>query len=102
MKVTRINNTADHTSQVQTPPQVTANPPPQMTVRRIVHEQEIRKRNVAAYARVSTLTEEQDESFETQVSYYTNLIKNTEQWNFAGIYADHGKSGLSAAKCPET
>ena len=101
MKVTRINNTADHTSQVQTPPQVTANPPPQMTVRRIVHEQEIRKRNVAAYARVSTLTEEQDESFETQVSYYTNLIKNTEQWNFAGIYADHGKSGLSAAKRPE-
>ena len=56
-----------------------------MTVRRIVHEREKRKMNVAAYARVSTLTEEQDESFETQVAYYTNFIKNTKQWNFAGI-----------------
>lgn len=59
MKVTRINNP----TQFQTPPQVTANPPPQMTVRKIVHEQEIRKKNAAAYARVSTLTDEQDESF---------------------------------------
>lgn len=97
MKVTRINNP----TQFQTPPQVTANPPPQMTVRKIVHEQEIRKKNAAAYARVSTLTDEQDESFETQVSYYTTLIRDTEQWNFTGVYADHGKSGLSAEQRPE-
>ena len=97
MKVTRKNNPAENditvnSSQVHTP---------QMTVRRIVHEREKRKMNVAAYARVSTLAEEQDESFETQVAYYTNFIKNTKQWNFAGIYADHGKSGLSVAKRPE-
>ena len=45
-------------------------------------------------------TEEQDESFETQVEYYTTLISNTEAWNLVDIYADHGKSGLSADKRP--
>lgn len=71
-----------------------------MTVTKIIPERETRKMNLAAYARVSTLTEEQEESFETQVAYYTALIRKTEQWNFTGVYADHGKSGLSAAKRP--
>lgn len=88
MKATRIS-------------QSTENNPPQMIVRRVVHEREIRRKNVAIYARVSTLTEDQDESFETQVSYYTTLITNMDQWDFAGVYADHGKSGLSAEHRPE-
>lgn len=58
-------------------------------------------KNVAAYARVSTLSEEQEESFETQVSYYTTLISNTPGWKYIGVYADRGKSGLSADKRPE-
>ena len=45
-----------------------------MNVRRITPVKEIQKKKVAAYARVSTLTEAQDESFETQVAYYTALI----------------------------
>lgn len=65
-----------------------------MTVTKIIPERETRKMNLAAYARVSTLTEEQEESFETQVAYYTALIRKTEQWNFAGVYADHGKPPL--------
>ena len=71
-----------------------------MKIRRITPVRETRKLNVAAYARVSTLSEEQDESFETQVEYYTTLISNTEAWNLVDIYADHGKSGLSADKRP--
>ena len=33
-------------------------------------------KKVAAYARVSTYTFEQEESFESQVAYYTDLITN--------------------------
>ena len=72
-----------------------------MNVRRITPVKEIQKKKVAAYARVSTLTEAQDESFETQVAYYTALISSNSQWIFAGVYADHGKSGLSAEKRPD-
>ena len=72
-----------------------------MNVRRITPVKEIQKKKVAAYARVSTLTEAQDESFETQVAYYTALISSNSQWIFVGVYADHGKSGLSAEKRPD-
>ena len=44
--------------------------------------------DVAAYARVSTLTEAQEESYETQVSYYTNLIGGTKGWTMVKVYAD--------------
>ncbi len=62
------------------------------------------KRNakrVAAYARVSTLAEQQEESYETQVEYYTKLINNTKGWVLAGIYADQGLSGTTAKKRPQ-
>ena len=72
-----------------------------MNVRRITPVKEIQKKNVAAYARVSTLSEAQGESFETQVAYYTALISSNPQWIFAGVYADHGKSGLLAEKRPD-
>ena len=38
-----------------------------MRVRKVCSEREQRKLNVAAYARVSTLSEEQDESFDNNV-----------------------------------
>lgn len=50
---------------------------------------------VAAYARVSTTLDEQNNSFEAQKDYYQNLIENTPGWTFAGIYSDHGISGTS-------
>ncbi|MGN0983758.1 MAG: recombinase family protein, partial [Gemmiger sp.] len=71
-----------------------------MKIRRITPARENRTLNVAAYARVSTLSEEQGESFETQVEYYTTRIKNTANWNFVGVYADQGASGLSVEKRP--
>ena len=45
-------------------------------------------RNVAAYARVSTLAETQEESYETQVMYYTEYITQEDGWNFVKVYAD--------------
>ena len=57
-------------------------------------------RNVAAYARVSTLAESQEESYETQVKYYTEYITQEAGWNFVKVYADRGISGTSAEKRP--
>ncbi len=53
------------------------------------------KRKVAAYARVSTGTEEQLTSYEAQVDYYTAYIQGTPDWLFAGVYTDEGISALS-------
>ena len=53
---------------------------------------------VAAYCRVSTLQEQQETSYEAQVNYYTEKIKNNPNWKLAGIYADDGKSATSTKK----
>lgn len=56
---------------------------------------------VAAYARVSTEKEEQEDSFERQVAHYTNLIQSKHEWTFGGIYADPGITGTRAEKRPD-
>lgn len=53
------------------------------------------KLRVAAYARVSTEQEEQQNSYMAQVRYYTAHIQNNPEWEFAGIYSDEGISGTS-------
>ncbi len=50
---------------------------------------------VAAYCRVSSLHEEQESSYEIQCEHYTKLINDRPDWDFAGIYADEGISGVS-------
>lgn len=60
-----------------------------------VHEKGTKR--VAAYCRVSTLDEEQDLSFETQCSYYEQLIENDPNMELVGIYGDQGFSGLEAS-----
>ena len=57
-----------------------------------------KKRRVAAYARVSTDSDEQYTSYVAQVDYYTNFIQNHSDWEFAGIYTDEGISGTSTKK----
>ena len=52
-------------------------------------------RKVAAYARVSTDSEEQLTSYEAQVSYYTDYIKGRADWEFVKVYTDEGISGVS-------
>lgn len=51
------------------------------------------KLKVCAYARVSTGTKAQAESYATQVEYYTEKIESNPLWEFAGVYADEGIRG---------
>lgn len=57
--------------------------------------EETPKLRVAAYCRVSTDTDEQATSYETQVEHYTEYISNNPKWTLAGIYADDGISGTN-------
>ena len=51
---------------------------------------DLRKRRVAGYARVSTDSEEQATSYDAQVDYYTKYINANAMWQFAGMYTDEG------------
>ena len=57
-----------------------------------------KKRRVAAYARVSTNSEEQATSYEAQVSYYTEHIKSNSEWKFVHVYTDKGITGTNTKK----
>lgn len=50
----------------------------------------IKKRKVAAYARVSTDSDEQFTSYEAQIDYYTQYIKKRDDWEFVKVYTDEG------------
>ena len=56
------------------------------------------KLKVAAYARVSTEQDEQQSSYEAQVNYYNQYIRNNPAWEFVGIYADEGITGTNTKK----
>ena len=60
--------------------------------------QEYRRLRVAAYCRVSTDEEDQLNSMETQVQYYTSKIAENPNWTLVGIYADEGITGTRADK----
>jgi len=53
---------------------------------------------VTFYARVSTDQDEQLNSLENQVQYYTELIKSKPNWTFVPGYIDEGISGTSTKK----
>lgn len=58
---------------------------------------------MAAYARVSTNSDEQKTSYEAQVSYYTDYISAKPDWDFVQVYADEaviiGLKTLRLKKC---
>lgn len=56
------------------------------------------KLRVAAYARVSSPSEDQKHSFEAQLRYYDALISGKENWTMVDLYADEGITGTSAEK----
>lgn len=56
------------------------------------------KRRVAAYARVSTDSDEQETSFEAQVDYYTKYITERADWEFIEVYTDEGISAVNTKK----
>ena len=53
---------------------------------------------VTFYARVSTDKDEQLNSLENQVQYYTELIQSKPNWTFVEGYIDEGISGTSTKK----
>lgn len=70
---------------------------PQVRVIQPISEQ-AKKLRVAAYARVSSDSADQLNSFATQVAYYTDFIQSKDEWEFAGLYADEAVSGTTAEK----
>jgi DNA invertase Pin-like site-specific DNA recombinase len=56
---------------------------------------------VAAYCRVSTELEEQQNSYQVQIAYYTDLIHKKKEWTQAGIFADEGITGTQTLKRTE-
>ncbi len=56
---------------------------------------------VAAYCRVSTELEEQQNSYQVQIAYYTDLINKKKEWTLAGIFANEGISGTQTKKRTE-
>lgn len=52
-----------------------------------------KKKRVCAYARVSTMTEKQQDSLENQQAYYAHYYSQQPDIDFVGIYYDQGISG---------
>ena len=57
-----------------------------------------RKLRVAAYARVSSSSEDQLNSYRAQNQYYSELISGNPDWEMVDIYADSGITGTSVDK----
>lgn len=53
------------------------------------------RRRTAAYARVSTDSDEQETSFEAQVEYYTKYISERSELELIKVYTDEGISALN-------
>lgn len=61
-----------------------------------LHKVEIGQRlKVAAYARISSNKDTLETSLEEQIDYYTGIIIQNPNWEFAGIYYDDGISGTT-------
>ena len=54
---------------------------------------------VAAYCRISTDHEDQEQSLENQVAFYTNYVKRNPYWKLVSVYADRS-SGLHTKNRP--
>ena len=58
------------------------------------------KLRVAAYCRVSTDSDEQQESLDTQIKHYESYITANPAWECAGVYYDEGITGTKKEKRP--
>lgn len=82
---------------ITAPKNVTVIPPTINMITRLP-KTAIQLRRVAAYARVSTDSEEQLTSYEAQVDYYTRYIHNKPDWQFVDVYTDEGISATNTKK----
>lgn len=53
---------------------------------------------VAAYIRVSTDSSDQENSYELQEKYFSQLLESNPTWASAGVYSDYGISGTAKEK----
>ena len=74
---------------------------PELQVIQPITVQVEEKLRVAAYARVSSDSADQRNSFSAQVKYYTQFIQAHEDWQFVDIYADQGITGTRVDKREE-
>lgn len=72
-------------------------PATKCSAKNIVRIKTARELRVAAYCRVSTDAEEQQNSYANQRAFYTGYINGKEGWRLVGIYADEAISGTSRA-----
>ncbi len=75
-------------------PEIIVIPPTKTTIGK-------KKTRTAAYARVSTDSEDQLNSFITQMDYYTKYINNNPEMEFVDLYADEGVTGTKTDKRDE-
>ena len=76
-----------------------------MQMRKITNQDELyfnkRKRNVCAYARISSYKDVSHSSFDNQIDTYGKQIMNNTEWNFVGVFADESKSGTNTKHRPQ-
>ena len=71
---------------------------PEVIVINPIQNNETKKKRVAAYARVSSDSDDQLHSFTTQVEYYSSLIGGNPNYEMVDIYTDEGITGTSKDK----
>ena len=55
----------------------------------------LKKKHVAAYARVSSSKDAMLHSLSAQVSYYSDYIQKRRDWQYVGVYVDEGLNGTN-------
>ena len=65
-----------------------------MKISIIEKKPELQKKKVAAYCRVSTDHDEQEDSLENQIAHYENEIRSNPHYEFVEVYYDLGISGF--------
>lgn len=58
----------------------------------------VRRKRVAAYARVSSGKDAMLHSLSAQVSYYNGLIQKHPEWEYCGVYADEAMTGTKDSR----
>lgn len=66
-----------------------------------IPEREKRKLRLAAYARVSSSSDEQEHSYAAQILHFTNYVKEHPEYELVDIYADEGITGTEMEKRDE-
>ncbi len=64
----------------------------------IENKQEMRRRKVAFYGRVSTEHEEQVNALKNQMQWYDELVRSFPEWDIIERYVDEGITGTQANK----